>query len=176
MPEALAKALPENYISILVLNNHPFSRGSVHIRSSRIEDKPVYDPNFLSHQLDLEVLARQTQYVDRVVQTGPFASLLKPESRIPAHAVDLSDVNIAKDIVKERVFTCFHPSGTCAMMPAEMGGVVDDRLKVHGINNLRVVDASVFPLEPSGNIQATTYAVAEKAADLIKEDHRGASS
>ena len=176
MPEALAKALPENYISILVLNNHPFSRGSVHIRSSRIEDKPVYDPNFLSHQLDLEVLARQTQYVDRVVQTGPFASLLKPESRIPAHAVDLSDIDTAKDIVKERVFTCFHPSGTCAMMPAEMGGVVDDRLKVHGTSNLRVVDASVFPLEPSGNIQATTYAVAEKAADLIKEDHRGASS
>ena len=150
MPEALAKALPESYISILILNNHPLSRGSVHISSSRIEDKPVYDPNFLSHQLDLEVLARQTQYVDWVVQTGPFSSLLKPQSRILTHAVNLSDVDTAKDIVKERVFTGFHPSGTCAMMPAEMGGVVDDGLRVHGTGNLQVVDANVFLLEPSG--------------------------
>jgi choline dehydrogenase-like flavoprotein len=55
-------------------------------------------------------------------------------------------------------------------MPRELGGVVDSRLKVHGARNLRVVDASVFPLETLGNIQATVYAVAEKAADLIKED------
>ena len=54
------------------------------------------------------------------------------------------------------------------MMPAELGGVVDSNLKVHGTRNLRVVDASVFPLEPAGNIQATTYAVAERAADLIR--------
>ena len=53
------------------------------------------------------------------------------------------------------------------MMPVDQGGVVDDRLRVHGTRNLRVVDASVFPLEPQGNIQATLYAVAEKGADLI---------
>jgi choline dehydrogenase-like flavoprotein len=53
------------------------------------------------------------------------------------------------------------------MLPREMGGVVDDQLKVYGTRNLRVVDASVFPLEPAGNIQATVYAVAERAADLI---------
>jgi choline dehydrogenase-like flavoprotein len=56
------------------------------------------------------------------------------------------------------------------MMPKEIGGVVDSRLKVYGVQNLRVVDASVFPLETLGNIQATVYAVAEKAADLMKED------
>lgn len=171
MPEVLAKDLPENYISILVLNNNPFSRGSVHIRSSKVEDKPIYDPNLLSHPLDLELLARQTQYLDRIVQTEPLASLLKADARIPAHAVDLSDLNAAKEVVKERLYTCFHPAGSCAMMPADKGGVVDSRLRVHGTSNLRVVDASVFPLEPAGNIQATTYAVAERAADLIKEDH-----
>ena len=99
----------------------------MNIHSCRIEGKPDYGPNFLLQQLDLEVLARQTQYVDHIVQTELFASLIKFE--ILAHAVELSDVNTTKGIVKERVFTCFHPSGTCAMMPAEMGGVVDDRLK-----------------------------------------------
>ncbi|ODM15591.1 hypothetical protein SI65_08825 [Aspergillus cristatus] len=171
MTQALAKDLPENYISILALNNNPFSRGSVHIRSSRIEDKPIYDPKLLSHPLDLELVARQSQYIDRIVQTEPLASLLKADARIPAHAVDLSDLDVAKEVVKERLYTCFHPSGSCAMMPADKGGVVDSRLRVHGTSNLRVVDASVFPLEPAGNIQATTYAVAERAADLIKEDH-----
>jgi choline dehydrogenase-like flavoprotein len=54
------------------------------------------------------------------------------------------------------------------MLPKESGGVVDSKLKVYGTKNLRVVDASIFPLEPSGNIQAVVYAVAEKAADIIK--------
>lgn len=171
MTQALAKDLPENYISILALNNNPFSRGSVHIQSSRIKDKPIYDPKFLSHPLDLELMARQTQYIDRVVQTEPLASLLKADARIPAHAVNLSNLEVAKEVVKERLYTCFHPSGSCAMMPADKGGVVDSRLRVYGTSNLRVVDASVFPLVPAGNIQATTYAMSEKAADLIKEDH-----
>jgi choline dehydrogenase-like flavoprotein len=56
------------------------------------------------------------------------------------------------------------------MMPRDDGGVVDPKLKVYGTANVRVVDASVFPLEPRGNIQATVFAVAEKAADIIKQD------
>ncbi|KAJ5746901.1 uncharacterized protein N7511_008597 [Penicillium nucicola] len=166
--DVLAKTLPENYISILVLNSHPFSRGSVHISSAKSEDKPIYDPNFLSPPLDLEIMARQLQFLDRVVGTAPFSTLLKPGKRMPEHAKDLNDLDHAKEIVKERLFTCFHPAGSCAMLPQESGGVVDSELKVYGTRNLRVVDASIFPLEPSGNIQAAVYAVAEKAADLIK--------
>ena len=64
-----------------------------------------------------------------------------------------------------------HPAGTAAMLPKELGGVVDSRLKLHGCKSLRVVDASIFPMETLGNIQATVYAVAEKAADIIKEDY-----
>ncbi|GIJ92634.1 hypothetical protein Asppvi_001912 [Aspergillus pseudoviridinutans] len=166
MADVLAKPLPENYISIMILHNHPFSRGSVHISSSKAEDKPIYDPKFLSHPLDLEILARHTQFLDRIVATEPFKSMLK-ERRIPENTSDLSDLDRAKEVVKERLFTCFHPAGSCAMLPREMGGVVDDQLKVYGTCNLRIVDASVFPLEPAGNIQATVYAVAERAADLI---------
>lgn len=170
--DILTKRFPGNYGGILTLNNHPFSRGTVHIRSSHIEDKPLYDPNYLSHPLDLELLARYTQYIDRILRTEPYTSLIKPDSRIPEYATDLSDLETAKEVVKERIYTTFHPAGTCAMMPADLGGVVDNRLRVHGTDTLRVVDASIFPLEPAGNIQAPMYAMAERAADLIKEDNR----
>lgn len=168
--DLMEKKSPKDYISIFVLLNRPYSRGSVHIRSRQISNKPVYDPNMLSHPLDLELLARQTQFVDRLVSTEPFSSLLKPSSRIPEHSTGFDDLDATKETVKDQLFTCFQPTGTCAMMPADMNGVVDPCLKVHGVTNLRVVDASVFPMEPAGGSQAITYAVAERAADLIKEE------
>jgi choline dehydrogenase-like flavoprotein len=168
LTDVLAKTLPENYISIMMLHNHPFSRGSVHISSGKSEGKPTYDPKFLSHPLDLEIMARQMQFAERIVETGPFSTLLKPGKRMPENATGLSDLNHTKDIVKDRLYTCFHPAGSCAMLPKNIGGVVDSKLKVYGTRNLRVVDASIFPLEPSGNIQAAVYAVAERAADLIR--------
>ena len=168
LTDVLAKALPESYISIMMLHNHPFSRGSVHISSQKSEDKPIYDPKLLSHPLDLEIMARQMQFVERIVETGPFSTLLKPGKRMPENARDLNDLNHTKEVVKDRLYTCFHPAGSCAMLPKDIGGVVDSKLKVYGTRNLRVVDASIFPLEPSGNIQAAVYAVAERAADLIR--------
>lgn len=172
MADLLQKKADGNYISILGLLCHPFSRGSVHIKSSNIDDKPVFDPNYLSHPLDLEILARHTQYVDQIARSEPFRSLLQPDVRIPDvnTTPDLSDLDAARCVVKDRLLSCFHPAGSCSMMPVELGGVVDDQLRVHGTSNLRVVDASIFPLEPSGNIQATVYAVAERAADLIRGD------
>ncbi|OQE43059.1 hypothetical protein PENCOP_c003G04783 [Penicillium coprophilum] len=172
LTDVLAKTLPENYISIMMLHNHPFSRGSVHISSGKIEDKPNYDPNLLSHPLDLEIMARQLQFVDRIAETAPFSTLLKTGKRIPENATDLSDLDHVKDVVKDRLYTCFHPAGSCAMLPRENGGVVDSNLKVYGTKNLRVVDASIFPLEPTGNIQATVYAVAERASSLILDGPR----
>lgn len=166
----MEKKSPKDYISIFVLLNRPYSRGPIHVPSREISGKPIYDPNMLSHPLDLEFLARQTQFVDRVVTTEPFSSLLKSTSRIPEYSTSMDDLDLTKEIVKDQLFTCFHPTGTCAMMPADINGVVDPCLKVHGVRNLRVVDASVLPMDPAGNIQATTYAVAERAADMIKEE------
>ncbi|KAL1645097.1 hypothetical protein SLS61_008530 [Didymella pomorum] len=133
------------------------------------EDKPILDPKYLSHPLDLEILARQTQYIEMIVKTEPFASLLTPGGRSP-EGREATTLEAAKEIVKESLLSTFHPVGTCTMMPRELRGVVDSRLKVHGTKNLRVVDASIFPMEILGNIQATVCAVAEKAADLIIED------
>lgn len=168
MKDLLAPTNPKNYITIMAVNNHPFSRGICHIQSADPNEKPILDPRYLSHPLDLEILARQTQYVETIIKTEPFASLLKG-GRLP-EGKEATNLDAAKEIVKERLLSTFHPTGTCAMMSKEIGGVVDNRLKVYGTKNLRVVDASIFPMETLGNIQATVYAVAEKAADLIKED------
>jgi choline dehydrogenase-like flavoprotein len=169
MKQLLAPTNPKNFITIMAVNNHPFSRGICHIRSADPSEKPILDPRYLSHPLDLEILARQTQYIETIVKTEPFASLLKPSGRLP-EGKEATSLDAAKEIVKDRLLSTFHPTGTCAMMPKDIGGVVDNRLKVYGTSNLRVVDASIFPMETLGNIQATVYAVAEKAADLIKED------
>jgi choline dehydrogenase-like flavoprotein len=80
--------------------------------------------------------------------------------------VDLQDFTQARDFVRDRTMIFNHILGTCAM-----GQVVDARLRVKGVAHLRVVDASVIPAQISGNIIATVYAIAEKAADLIKEDY-----
>ena len=154
------------YFSVAALLTHPLSRGSVHISSASPTAKPDIDPRYLSEALDLEILARHVLFIDSaIVQTEPLRSLLKPTSTPAA----LKDLDAAKDYVRRSMVGAHHPTGTCAMMPRAKGGVVDAQLRVHGCKNLRVCDASVFPISPRLNPQATVYAVAERAADLIRQ-------
>jgi choline dehydrogenase-like flavoprotein len=172
--EVFAISDPKNYMCVLLALSCPMSRGSVHIASASLSDPPTIDPRYLSHPLDLEILARHMRFIPAIAGTKPLADFLKPNgSRLPTGA-DVSTLDAAKEHVKRNIITFNHPCGTCAMMPRDMGGVVDDRLKVHGVKGLRVLDASIFPMIPKGNIQSSVYAVAEKAADLIKEDWQGA--
>ena len=164
---------PENYISFLVALAQPFSRGSVHITSPSVSDAPSIDPRYLSHPLDIEILARHMMYIPTIAKTEPLASLIKNGGQLLPKNIDLQSLDSAKEHCKRHIITNNHPCGTCAMMPLENGGVVDSRLKVHGVKGLRVVDASIFPMIPRGNIQSSVYAVAEKAADLIMEDWQG---
>lgn len=76
----------------------------------------------------------------------------------------------AEDVIKRQAQTVSHPCGTCAMLPETEGGVVDEKFRVYGVKDLRVVDASIFPLIPRGNLQTAVYAVAERAADLVTEE------
>ena len=82
---------------------------------------------------------------------------------------ELNESNVG-EWIKENLQSEYHPAGTCAMMPKIKGGVVDEKFRLYGVSNLRVVDASVFPLMPRGNLQTLVYAIAERAADFIKED------
>jgi choline dehydrogenase-like flavoprotein len=170
MAEYITPSQPENYLTVMTILNHPFSRGSIHISSSDVSSLPVWDPAYNTNPLDMELFARSLQFVDKIVApTSAFGSLLKPSGkRIPDIRAD--DFEQAREIVRQRQISVFHVAGSCAMLPRDKGGVVDNRLRVYGVKGLRVVDASVFPLEPSGNLQSTVYAVAERAADILKED------
>jgi choline dehydrogenase-like flavoprotein len=160
-----------NYISIVSALNHPFSRGLVHINSPDPTIQPTLDPQYLSHPLDLELHARHTQWLETLASAEPMASLLKKDGRRIHADKPVHDLETAKEIVQETFISHYHLTGSCSMLPEKLGGVVNERLLVYGVANLRIVDASIFPLIPRGNIQSSVYAVAERAADIIKEDH-----
>lgn len=162
---------PDNFITISAGLNHPLSRGSVHIAGLNPETPPHIDPAYLSHPLDMELLSRGLQFVETVIEQDAMKTLLKPNGRrIPDYAADISDLATSKHVVSDRLWGNYHPACSCPMLPRELGGVVNDRLVVFGTSNVRIFDASVFPVITQGNIQATVYAVAERACDLIKED------
>lgn len=151
--------------SLVLSNMYPLSRGSVHIRSANVSDAPLIDPGFLSHPADVNVLAAGIQFAERVFKSNRLKdSVIKRVD--PPLSVNLDNVEEARAFVRERIVSYHHALGTCAM-----GQVVDSRLRVKGVHGLRVVDASVMPMQLSTAIVATVYAVAEKAADMIKEDY-----
>lgn len=162
---------PGFFISIVSLLSYPLSRGSVHLQSAHPMDPPIIDEGILRHKVDLEIQARHSLWMEKLAETEPLASMLKKGGQRLHTPERLTDVKKAEEICKELVLSMYHVSGSCAMLPQEDGGVVDTKLKVYGTSNIRVVDASIFPLEPRGNIQATVFAVAEKAADIIKGDY-----
>ncbi|EAQ83060.1 hypothetical protein CHGG_10878 [Chaetomium globosum CBS 148.51] len=166
----LVESPTEATFQYLLFPSQPFSRGSVHITSADVHAPPEWDPKYNSNPLDMELLARAVQFVERIVDPAtPFGGVLKAGGqRQPALKAD--DLDTAREIVRRRQISVFHVAGSCAMRPRDQGGVVDERLRVYGTKRLRVVDASVFPIEPVGNIQSVVYAVAERAADFIKED------
>lgn len=170
MKDHYALTDPGNYLSIGPGLAHPFSRGSVHIQSADAQAPPKINANYLSHPLDLEIMARHMMQVERLFETSPLSNLILPGGRSLPGNYNALTLEAAKELVKHASISNYHPCGSCAMMPRELDGVVDARLRVHGVRGLRVVDASVFPMEPRGNIVTSVYAVAEKAADMIKED------
>ncbi|KAL2071076.1 hypothetical protein VTL71DRAFT_12311 [Oculimacula yallundae] len=163
-----------NYLSFMAALNHPFSRGNIHIKSALPSDDPLIDPKYLSHPMDIELCARHVQFFSTLASTAPLSDFLKPNGgRIPSYAFlddKEMDLETAKKVVREHTISNYHPTGTCRMMPRDMGGVVDLELKVYGVEGLRVVDASILPILPRGNIISSVYAVAERAAEIIKAE------
>jgi choline dehydrogenase-like flavoprotein len=179
-PEAFGHSFPGGYATLLSVSTHLFSRGTVHIGSNDPIAQPLIDPNYMSHPLDAEIVARSVMHARELMRTEPFASKFKRSADgdfipIPSHNGTIDDpktLEEAKEYVKANLFTCYHPIGTASMLPKEDGGVVDTELKVYGTKNLRVIDASVFPLHVQGNIMSLVYAVAERGADIIKAARR----
>ncbi|KAK5942337.1 hypothetical protein PMZ80_004900 [Knufia obscura] len=159
---------PGSYVTLGTNQCYAFSRGSVHISSADSSVHPVIDPNYLAHELDIEVLARQVFWLQTLSKCSPLKECFRPNGRRNHETAYFRNLDDAKDYVRESATTEYHPCGTCAMLPKEIGGVVSSSLTVYGTQNVRVVDSSMMPLITSSNLQPTVYAVAERAADLIR--------
>jgi choline dehydrogenase len=153
-----------------VCNLRPTSRGHVRITSPDPAAHPEIRPNYLSTEEDRRVAADAIRLTRRIV-AQPALARYRPEEMRPGAAVDGDEAlaRAAGDIGT----TIFHPVGT-ARMGSDSGAVVDARLRVHGIAGLRIADASVMPTITSGNTNAPTLMIAEKAAAMIVEDRAGA--
>lgn len=154
-----------NAFTASVCNLNPTSRGTVQIRSANAADAPLIAPNYLSTEADRKVAA-QSLRITRNIVSQPALARFRPEEYKPGpqYRSDAELARLAGDIAT----TIFHPVGTCRMGRAddEMA-VVDSRLRVRGVGGLRIVDASVMPTITSGNTNAPTLMIGERAAAWV---------
>ena len=153
-----------------VLQLRPESTGELRLKSSDPEDHPDIHPNYLATELDCRTLVDGIKITRRISQYDPLKSLIT-EEYAPGEGVGEDDDDAILDWARNTSTTIYHPTGTCKMGTDAMA-VVDDRLRVHGVDALRVADASIMPFITSGNTNAPAIMIGEKASDLIKEDAR----
>jgi len=144
----------------------PESWGYSRIRSADPFEAPAIDPRYLSAEMDRRVIVKAMKLARRLLRTAPLAPFHDGES-YPGEEIRTDDQLL--QIARERGTTTFHPAGTCRMGPAsDPTAVVDDALRVHGIDGLRVADASIMPMMLSANLNAGTMMIADKASDMIR--------
>lgn len=153
-------------MTVVIGQCRPDSRGSIHIKSAIPGSEPAIRPNFLSAQTDRDATVAGMQIARKIVSHPSLSKYIAFE-KTPGDKVQSYDEWLS--FARGNGQTTYHVIGTCKMGSDPMA-VVDDRLRVHGIAGLRVVDASIMPTVPSGNTNAPTIMVAEKGADMIKED------
>lgn len=142
----------------------PSSRGNVHAISADIHAKPAIDPHYLSTEQDQQEAIAGSQLIRKLVQSAPLQAVISEET-IPGNQVDTDAEMLA--FFRANAGSIYHLCGSCAMGKTEADSVVDSQLRVHGVQGLRVVDASVFPNLTSGNTNAAVMMLAERGADLI---------
>ena len=157
------KLHPFSGFSSIVRLLRPESRGTIMIKSTDPFEPPAIRPNFLHQPRDSEVLVKGCHMVRQIVNTPPLSDLVEAEY-LPGPEVT-RDADML-EFLRNVGATSFHPVSTCRMGSDEKA-VVDPRLRIHGLDGLRVVDASIMPLIVSGNTNAPTIMIAEKAADMI---------
>src|SRR3954463_7828303 len=158
-------------ITVSACNLQPTSRGTVRLRTSKPDDPPSIAPNYLSTDQDREVAADAIRTTRRLMQQ-PTLKPYHPEEFLPGPSVGDDEASLAK-AAGDIGTTIFHPVGTAKMGTAsDPLAVVDERLRLYGLEGLRVVDASVMPTITSGNTNTPTAMIAEKAAAMILEDAR----
>ncbi|MCJ1266941.1 hypothetical protein MMC22_006826 [Lobaria immixta] len=188
----------KRYATMMMMLQYPFSKGSVHIppmkdgQVTTSDDKPVIDPQYYGGpggQLDFLMMVASQKLAHKICSTKPLSDIIlsrvfPPPAPAPNPHHQDREKNEEDEVfatwVRDTTVTDWHPVGTCAMgrgahthTDINDGFVVDGRLRVYGVHGLRVVDASVMPLQISAHLQATVYAIAEKGASMILEDWGG---
>ncbi|KAM0522902.1 hypothetical protein D7B24_004366 [Verticillium nonalfalfae] len=149
-----------------VQNLHPHSRGTILINPSNPEGDMIIDYRAATNDVDLEVMIETIKFMRRYMTTGQLAQYNARETS-PGTGVS-SDQQLIQWARGQVIPSVYHPVGTCSKQPREHGGVVDENLRVHGTKNLRVIDGSIMPTIVGATTSMAVYAIAEKAADLIK--------
>ncbi|TFY77046.1 hypothetical protein EWM64_g6966 [Hericium alpestre] len=169
------RGILDNYGDLMglhILLLRPTSKGSITLKSNNPFDLPVVNANYLSTKHDLDVLVRGMRLLTRVSEMQPLSDIMdapiEPDTKYGHHLKDASDAELVS-YIRNNLATLYHPTSTARMAPRNAGGVVDARLRVYGVQGLRVADASIFPEIVSGHTAATAIAIGEKAADLIKD-------
>ncbi|KAF8171014.1 GMC oxidoreductase [Mycena galopus ATCC 62051] len=158
-PEAEKK-----YVTVLVVLNHPLSRGTIHATSKDPLAHPVIDPGYFENDNDLENIVQHIKYIRSMSDTEPWKSGVVREMDPGPNCQTDEDI---RKYIYECHGTCWHTIGTTSMLPLDKQGVVSPELKVYGTTNLRVVDIGIIPIHLATHTHATAYVISEKAADLI---------
>jgi choline dehydrogenase len=164
---------PGMWCTMIACSTRSMSRGYVHINCSDPTVHPTMDPAYLTHPLDVDMMARVMLHLLTFTEIEPLKSVLRRDEHgnlITAQGSGTLPTTLekAKEHVRRSTSTQYHQVGSCAMLPREKGGAVSDELRVYGTSNVRVVDGSIFPTNVQGNIVSLVYALAEKGADIIK--------
>lgn len=155
-----------------VLQLRPESAGEIRLKSADAREHPEIHPNYLATETDQRTLVKGIQIARKIAQIEPLKTHITEEF-LPGEGVGMDDYDATLAWARENAVTIYHPTGTCKMGPeADPMSVVDPRLKVHGVEGLRVADASIMPRIVSGNTNAPAIMIGEKASDLILEDAR----
>ena len=159
---------PFSGFTLSICQLRPASRGRVAIRSPDPMQPPLMRPNYLTEEIDRRTTVAGMRAARAIAQSAPMRPFVEREVHPGSKAID--DAALL-EFARNNGATIFHPSCTCKMGNDPMA-VVDARLRVHGIDGLRVVDCSIMPLLVSGNTNAPVMMIAEKAVDMIREDAR----
>ncbi len=153
-----------------VLQMRPESAGHLELASADMRDYPKIHPNYLSTKLDCDTIVEGIRIARKIARQEPLKSIITEEHGPGDHIAD-DDYDAVLNWARDTAVTIYHPTGTCKMGGDPMG-VVDERLRVHGIEGLRVADCSIMPIIVSGNTNAPAIMIGEKTSDMILEDAR----
>ncbi|GKU21875.1 unnamed protein product [Fusarium langsethiae] len=173
-PTPYYKQLPnESYISLTASSMVALSRGNISLKGTSMMMAPEINPNYYTHDADRVIAIRSFHYLRKILAHPALSRYTYGANNgevSPGAAVEDGDDDAIFDYVKANTIPNWHASGTNQMLPEADGGVVDPRLRVYGVDGLRIVDCSIIPVLPDVNIVGPVFMIGEKGAELIRED------